>query len=611
MTCFSVLRPFLVALLLFGLIGPSAFAQGVSVKVHWTKDSTVSPSVEECATSGTVGGNAAIHIRFDQPSNLYGPPRLKELRIHENAGHLPDYVVADDGTFGGVADPVCGDNPYDQAYYRDEHWASTAGHNGSHTITVTIEYFTFNYPYGQSHLLTAAPITLDAQNLLVADTVPVNPDPIKWNPETMTSVPVSATISAAYKANQPVTLSIYTSSQTLVKTMQQTVPVGMGATTVSFTWDGTQDISPPGPAPKGLYLFRFEVGTGASFGDIDSDKAGFLSVTQTRTELTDAYDETTEQNTLKDGCVLTDSAAPKADASEANLRVYGTDLAQIAGPITLGVTTNAAGAAMPIWNEATYPLVIQEEETHLFSARDSHADADKGHRQRWALQNNQKPKRPRADCYQVLFGSGSDVTAKHKLRSMGYAAEIPINKSTPSIYELLQYDRVMFYTGGGAYDVTRDYDMYGGIGGASNSVLLGNRTTTVPDQLSQTYTYKFLRTLPSGKLAGLKLAVWLACYTGLSGTTFTGEYNDYRTGNVVDEAISKGAECSVGFTTRVETGGYNTWATRFFSELKAGNTVRQATYSAMRAARDANYHYYDDYRVRIGGNESITVTLPR
>lgn len=585
---------------------------------HWTRDFVTSPAVDQCSTSGAVTSNGHIHIRY-QPPTGYTFHGVQEIRVHEQAGHTPDTVYTG-VSFDGSRCDVCGDPTGPEAASllycdRDAFYEPGQAHNGPYDITVTVQsgrndWNPQTHTYTTTTTTSTTTITVDIENLLVTGTTPANPEIIKWDPDTMTQVPLSCAYTACYHSPATATLRIYQSDQTLVRTLEQTVMTDGGS--VNFVWDGKDEGTGGSPVtqPKGVYLFSVTLHSSAFIWGADSDKSGLLALSQTHSELTGDYDETTDKNTTRDACVLTDSGTPKADASACQVRVFGKDLTEIVASTALPLTTNAPAASPPVWDEATFPLVIEEEETHLFSARDDHPAQDKGHRQRWALQHNMKPKRPRADCYAVEL-SGPDVTAKQALRRLGYAAYAQGEKTTPTIYELLQYDRVMFYTGIGAYDVTGDPNMYGVVGaydGIRRSILMGYSNASFPSMFPGR-TWKFLRTLPAGALSGVKLAVWLACLSATSGTATTP--NDYRTGNVVDESIGKGAECSVGMTAVVYVDGYPIWTTTFFNELKAGHSVQDATTAAMSAARAEGHLGYEETNARVAGNKNATVTLPK
>ncbi|NLH99912.1 MAG: hypothetical protein GX446_10545 [Chthonomonadales bacterium] len=76
-----------------------------------------------------------------------------------------------------------------------------------------------------------------------------------------------------------------------------------------------------------------------------------------------------------------------------------------------------------------------------------------------------------------------------------------------------------------------------------------------------------LATLPAGALNKVLLAVFQGCYTG---------YYNASWGSPVHGAVAKGADCALGFTGPITDPGAHTWATRFWDNLKNGDTVYRA-----------------------------------
>ena len=121
--------------------------------------------------------------------------------------------------------------------FADYSWDTTTFYNDDYVITVDVEYSSDMGPWRY----ISRSITVHPGNLLIASTTPANPTPILWDPDTMTSVPLSATVTCCYTAQQAVTLSIYKSDQTLVKTYHLDQVISAGATTLSQDWDGSSD----------------------------------------------------------------------------------------------------------------------------------------------------------------------------------------------------------------------------------------------------------------------------------------------------------------------------------------------------------------------------------
>jgi prepilin-type processing-associated H-X9-DG protein len=227
---------------------PSAVNVSLQIHVIWTSDSTTNPVTQQASTAGSVGGQATIHVSFQMPPSGMPEYDVKELRIHEVSGDQADIVqnylclhCQDTGS------PQCGDpDPNDQhgpgMGYCDFTWQTTTCQNSPYVISVDVEYSPDMA--GPWQYITRS-ITVSPDNLLITSTTPANPQPVLWTPGTMTSVPLSATVTCCYTAQQAVTLPIYNSDQTLVKTYHLDQVIGAGATTLSATWDGSADICNP------------------------------------------------------------------------------------------------------------------------------------------------------------------------------------------------------------------------------------------------------------------------------------------------------------------------------------------------------------------------------
>lgn len=351
-----------------------------------------------CSQAGTLGssGNCGIHLRFLPPSNLYysPAPTVTETRIHESCGHHADEVRANPGGFSGSPNTCCGD-PSSGYIYHDEQWNTHAWHNGDHTITATVTYSTnaSGYPPTITQYAISKSITVTVQNLIVTSTQPANPDPILWDPASVTTT-IKANVSAAYKAVQPIKLKIYTSSQTLVKELTQNAAVGNETTEVRFIWDGSQtgtsDI-----APKGVYLFNWEVGPWDYGPDLDTDKSEFMVFGNPATTLAVIAGDSGGQ-VVTFGRTLTDVYSTAA--TSCIVRVYErwtlSCRATATMPTDLGYSTvtfrvppptpfnvDDVGAGVAEWDYLCVPI-------------DADSAHDKGHRNRAVLQNNnRKPPR--------------------------------------------------------------------------------------------------------------------------------------------------------------------------------------------------------------------------
>jgi len=256
---------------------------------------------------------------------------------------------------------------------------------------------------------------------------------------------------------------------------------------------------------------------------------------------------------------------------------------QTVAPLPLpSLTTNASGASPPVWDEITFPEVIQMQEVHLFCAQDNHAATDRGGRNRWALQKNQAPKHPRADNYDMLQLSTNpkaDQAAVYWQKALrdgtqaphyvgGYAAFVKGPQNANTLLYNLQHDTLMGFHGTGA-----ESPYFGGVL-AKDTKIFSVPEPSYPASLG----FKFLKDLPDGSLSKLRLAVWEGCFTALTASDPGSNF-----GNLVDGTVAKGAKCAVGFTgfiylTDHDQNGvanypYEIWAGNFWQALSQGKTA--------------------------------------
>ncbi|MBI3946859.1 MAG: hypothetical protein HY321_13125 [Armatimonadetes bacterium] len=538
------------------------------IHVDWPTDFTTTPPTMACAYGGTVAGGQVIapevRVRFHRPVDC-GYAWVTSMTIHEVAGHIADDT---DGTGGMSVDgwrQACGDpDPTLEGaplmVYLNHPWPECiGGHNGSYTIQVTLQWRDLDGNNPQT--LGPKSITVDVQNLLITGTTPANPAPILWDPDTMTTVPVSVTVTSAYRGAQHVRLSIFDSEQQPVHTLQQDgVVVGPGPTTITFQWDGAPD-DPEGPpvVPRGVYLFRWEVWDGYLEGDRDQDKSSGLAVDETRWQGVE-YNAETGLHTVLFGYRLTDTSAPRTDASAAQVRIYEPNLELLAGPVAAGVVTNSPGAPDPVWNDLTYQLSIQEpgRYCYLAAARDNDAGCDKGHRQLWALQRNKEPEHPLAvNCDFTNFPSPPPAgttphatTARDYQRSPGvsktfYSAEAQTGATASQALDRLK-QATLFYVfghGGEAIPVAfRQYQQFWSHTTALWSYLVHRRDGA--NRLLQEFgvpadRIAVMEDQPDGAFNKVRLAVFAGCRTA---------YDNAIWGSPTRGAVEKGAKAAVGFS---------------------------------------------------------------
>ena len=413
----------------------AACAQGLSVKVEWTSDSTANPPVQTCSASGQVGGVATIHIQFAVPQGA-AQISLKSLTIHEEAGDYPDTVVHEGDPYLAVGQPcaTCGD-PNEGLYrYWDYSWLTPQLHNGLHDLTAVVEVQWQVPPPNEPPPPTdyTAATTVDIENLLITSTTPNNPKPIPWDPTTMTSVPITANISCCYKMNQPWTLTIYTSGQTAVKSYSGNQVIGPGSTAVTVNWDGSSDnnYEYPNGAPKGVYIFQWTVGTPGGTGqDYDQDKSSFLKFGIPPTSL-DFVDSDASGQTF----TLTQSLQDQNNVlpSSSRVDVYQEwDLAAAVSnqsmPAMLG-SSSQTFKVKRISNPSAADMAAGATTVYLVSPTDGDAAYDKGHRNRVALQHNSKPLPHALITWGGIFGKplpsmGAELVVLGDTRPVANAAD--------------------------------------------------------------------------------------------------------------------------------------------------------------------------------------------
>ena len=332
---------------------------------------------------------------------------------------------------------------------------------------------------------------------------------------------------------------------------------------------------------------------------------------QTSSELTGDYDEVSDESAIQDACVIADSGIPAAPASEANVRVYGTDLRRIAGPVPIGTTTNVPGEPDPVWNKAVFEMVVQEDETHLFSAKDDHAAGDRGHRSRWALQHNRTVVRPLADNYSEITTAGAvDKTAQYWQKklwdaSTNYRGAYKARANGPApasfIVGAMPGDRLMHFWG------------HGNQTGGGVCTLTEQMIWAHPAYPGQPGCF-----LSSLDLRKLLLVVWQGCYTAT-----TDPYN----GNLLDQSVAQGATCAIGFKEAINYADYlapmnRAWADAFWQALAQGhdnngspNGVPGTVLHAMDFAKKHVYDLYHEYfgydQVDWRGNSALKIVPAR
>ncbi len=301
----------------------------------------------------------------------------------------------------GDPDPSLPGSP--PVFHIEYPWPSSLQHNGPYDIAVTVDYEMVSFDFltlsFQTEILHASDqMTIDLENMILTPIQPANPDVAKWDPDaSQAPVPFTAAITSAYRDIKTVTLRIYDSAQNLMKTFQQSLPIGP-STSVSFQWDGSMDTpflfgSPVFLAPKGIYLFQWDVG-GVNIDtsvDSDAEKSAFLHVSTTG--IADEVSDDGAMAVYNVSYRLDDSngkpaLAGKIDVYDPSLQiVFSRPFAQ--NELALG--EHGVRMEMPSPKYGVFRFLV--------TAQDHDDVADKGHRNRYALQHNQQ----NLDKYQVAF----------------------------------------------------------------------------------------------------------------------------------------------------------------------------------------------------------------
>lgn len=544
--------------------------------VDWTRDFTTSPPTRQAARNGTLGGPATVRVRLKAAGVAFAT--ITSLTIQEDAGHVPPITVSNRSmteTFDpDCNDPAPGDPNASDIHYFSLPWATPSGHNGSYTLSASIN---FRFRSGQdasgiaiyTTTTESCQIQVNVSNLLITNTTPTNPAPVSWDPTAGAPVTISATVDCAYRASQPVKLSIYSSSRQLVRTLTQNVVIGTSSTIVPITWngqmDGTSEI-----APKGVYLFQFAVG---DTQDFDTDKSAFVDITQTNVKITASFVSLGADN-IQAKCVVTDAANPIQRTRRTQLTVFDSDLTFAGGGTTSEGITNPVGATSPTWTTFTTQMRVRNPGTYvyLFSAQDEHAPQDKGHRERWGLQKNQAIAMPGAYIYQFdNYPSGGPNTPRRTADygkrvggivagplAAGDGAYVPfVRDNQPAGAQLiadLKAAGLLFTFGHGGVRVN-----FGGAHsyvtfwtGTSWSALV--QTTDARDDLRQQLGAGFPivcldEDVPAADKPFKKmlLGVFEGCHTALA----KGQADGDHWGSPARALVARGAACAVGFSMTI------------------------------------------------------------
>jgi len=260
-------------------------------------------------------------------------------------------------------------------------------HNTSYVITANYHYIVFTgaYPPSPSNPMYrrvdgSISITVNFQNLIVE----AQPKILKWDPDVPENCDTtfSYSLSSAQKKNCQVTIKIHNpevvDNEGNPALVYQTTLTQLCPGNYSFTWDGTNNQMPPyqpnNIAPAGVYTFDILV-QGASPYDCDRMRSSSLKIAGHE------VNQPTEESTKYEIKYLLNDTKK---ASQAEVKLYDIDLGNLS---SLQGTTEIS----PTWNtiyleESAVDMSKGGPYIFLFSAVDDHPETDKAHRQKLALE---------------------------------------------------------------------------------------------------------------------------------------------------------------------------------------------------------------------------------
>ncbi|MCC6447003.1 MAG: hypothetical protein IT210_26560 [Armatimonadetes bacterium] len=561
-------------------------APSVSFKVGWFPPGGYYQPIQ-LINAGEVGSSidAFVDITFPSTENYTITP--KDIVFTEGSG-CPGQTTTFSASIlmCSVLPNYPSSGQTTKRYHLPQLFPTQNHHSGAWTVSTSADW---DYqrvmppppPIVNGHL-TLAPISITTRNLLLTDVkngVTGQPEGYcLFDPDdpALNTIQVQYTIDdknwgVGDPRNQTqITVYIYKSDQTLVKTITETRP-GPGAY-ITPPWDGRNGQGQL--IPKGVYLFKVyglqPTGAHHNGPDTDQDKSVLLTISESKSQVT-AYNEANGASTIRANYRLFDAGNPRQNASQANVRTFDPSPEQVAGPTSGGGVTNPPGAPNPVWNEVIFlmAITIPGEYTHLVSALDNHPTEDKAHRPHLpALQRGHRVLHPLADNYD-LFGQTNRADLKARTRQKcladgtAYAAWARGGQGAEAIMDDLPQDRLFHFAGHG--DPKKDEGQHH-LGG-------GILTTTDPILAQRAEPEEEGYFIEDLDLSYVRLAVYEGCNTAVT-------HPDY--GNIMLRTVSQGAQCAVGFTTDIryfpdtnypdQPSPYITWADAFWQALAQGKT---------------------------------------
>ena len=569
-------------------------------RIVWTSDYTTSPVTQAAATNGgKFGGNSFVHLTLTAPQNLTSATATT-VTIHEVSSNSADIVYSNQ-SLNGSPSSVCGEPlasppPYSTARYLDIPW-NVGGHNGNYTVTATVSAVVG----GTAQAVTlASPLMVDREDLIIPTdaagnlmTTPQNPTPILWdptNPALPNPVTLTAKVTAAYKTGGTALVSIYHSYDNVNPVLKMTKPFLTTDGQVSFTWDGTTNVSDSNggflSADPGVYLFQFVVTD--NLGSRDCDKSNFPG----------------QSAGLQNPAPPSPFAIPDPNDIAMKTYLFSYSLASLDIPTRSGYSGQVDTFDLVLINRATrmltlreltsgnhtVPIVVpqQDDYTFLVSVLDADAYKDKAHRRRYALQHNQTVA---GVCRGALFGSsdilpvtmtnvwdylhnqgfwynnapGGKVAPALQLTwapNIGYASDEPrMDKSAAQAWNALKFSGkskgplCWFFLGHGS---------------SGNALKFANNTWLVADRANDKQPNVGQRSYVEDFAPNELAKVWICVLAGCTSGSHSTASND--TSRIAAMLRNKGVQNTVNFNQHVPEAIAALWAEHFWKYATQGDT---------------------------------------
>lgn len=161
--------------------------QQLTLEVDWTSDQIAGATASASTDHAPVAGQANVKLALATGLPCVGATVTKFV-IHEMAGHTAD-VPANGQNYN---QPMSATVPPFQ-WGHTFAWSTWVGHNGPHQIDATVgcTLMISHYPPLYQYVEVARTLIVDVQNMQATPVTPLNPEPIRWDPDTMTGAPLS------------------------------------------------------------------------------------------------------------------------------------------------------------------------------------------------------------------------------------------------------------------------------------------------------------------------------------------------------------------------------------------------------------------------------------